>query len=242
MEVSEDIQRELVYGLNAQLLACSPELPSGRQVAERLLAILRDEAPRFHEPHLVQAWADDAGGIEVLSDELADALDLILEELEDEEEPFTAHQLLTLLAQEPFWTLTWGASGGQSHVPLRPVAEAAVVLPLPLRAELVRVLDQLELALFELHTDQRSVHDRLDDALVDGLVAASVRTMRQLGRARKIEDLTRSLPRLGELLGRLQRWKLGVGFDASPDDDDGEWTMRVLERVYGIEWIPEKKP
>lgn len=242
MDASEDILRELVYGLNALLLAHHPELPDGEVAAKALLGILRDEGPRFHEPRIVEAWEEESGYFEELEFSLGETLDLVLEELSDQEEAFSAQRILELLAEEPFWTIDWGASGGQSHVPIRPPTATSLPLPLSLRRPIVAMLDQLELAVFELHTDQRSVHDRLDEGLLMGLVSATVRNLRQLARVKRIDDLPAVLVEVGPIdlgtaIAVVQRWKLAVGFDPHPDEDNGEWTMRVLERLYRIDWF-----
>ncbi len=244
MEVSEDIRRELVYGLNALLLERLPGVPRGAEVASRLVSIVREEGPRFHEPTLLEDWQRKSGLDEDLEDALAEALHLVLEELADQEDPFSARQLLELLAQEPFWTIKWGFSGGQDHVPIRAPQERSVPLPLSFRAPIVAMIDQLEAALYALYTDQRSVHDRLEDHVIADLVAATVRNIGELGRARKVPDLpglvaSNAPTSLAQALFAIQEWKLTVDFDADPDDDDGEWTMRVLERLYRIDWFLE---
>ncbi len=245
MDVSEDLRRELVYGLNGVVLRAHPDRPDAATFTRALFEVLRLEGPRFHEPDLVGAWAEAAGEdpeeLELLVEE---TVATILDELEDHEEPWSAHRVLDLLAEEPFWKLEWGLPGGV--VPTPPRRVEGLALPLQLRPALVSILDQMELVLFEVNQDQRSVHDRLPQRVVDRAVDQALDAMRRLGNPRKgvpkdlPEALVRTGPRLPDLrtaLRVIQRWKLSVDFDASPDDDDGEWTMRVLERLYGLEWV-----
>ena len=247
MEVSEDIQRELVYGLNALLLKCHPQVPDAATLTDTLWSVMAQEGPRFHEPDLVAAWAEEVGAEpDELRESVEEAVGTIVEELQDDEEPWSAHRLLDLLAKEPFWRLTWGGSGGTVPTGFRPTA--GLPLPLPLRPALVAVFNQLELRLFEAHQNQRSVHDRLPQRIVDEALDDAVSAVAGLGRAHAkkgaprdlAEALVKQTPRLPGLrkaLEVIQRWKLSVEFDAGPDDDDGEWTMRVLERLYGLEWV-----
>ena len=247
VEVSEDIQRELVYGLNALLLRSHPQVPSAATFTEALVGVMQREGPRFHEPDLVGAWARDAGTErDELVEELEEAVGTILDELEDDEEPWSAHRVLDLLAEERFWTLHWGGSGGS--VPAAPRRSTGLALPLTLRPALVAVLNQLELTLFEANQDQRSVHDRLDPRIVDQALDAAIDGFAKVGRSHQRKGAPRDLPEalvrtgpqlpgLREALAVVQRWKLSVEFDAAPDDDDGEWTLRVLERLYGLEWV-----
>ncbi len=251
MEVSEDIQRELIYGLNAVLLQAHPRVPDAAAFTHALQGLMRTEGPRFHEPDLWGVWAAEAGHEpEELREVVEEAVEVILEELEDDEEPWSAHRVLDLLAEERFWTLRWGGSGGALPVP--PRRAEGLPLPLPLRPALVSVFDQLEVQLYEAHQDQRSVHDQLPQALVDQVLSAAIDAVERLGRAHARRGAPRDLPHalvlareeaserrppLRTALEIIQRWKLSVQFDAAPDEDDGEWTMRVLERLYRLEWV-----
>jgi hypothetical protein len=259
MDVSEHLQRELVYSLNAVLLRHLPPDPRSDVVRETealsealsdaLVAVMRREGVRVHEPDLLARWAEAAGtDADDLVFQLQDATAVITDELEDDEEPWSAHRLLDLLAREPFWALNWTAPGEQVAVPLR-VAQG-IPLPLKMRAGMVRILDAMELTLFEANQDQRSVHDGVSTALFESAIDTAMAAIGVLGRsfARRggPPDLptalvrasdVRDLPSLRTALASIQRWKLSVWFDAAPDDDDGEWTMRVLERLYTIEWV-----
>ena len=180
--------------------------------------------------------------------QLEDATAVITDELEDDEEPWSAHRLLDLLARESFWTLQWAAPGERVAAPVRTVS--GIPLPLKMRRGLVRILDTMELTLFEAKQDQRSVHDAVASDLFEATLDDAMAAIAVLGRsfARKggppdlPTALVRSsdvakLPPLRTALAIIQEWKLSVLFDAAPDEDDGEWTMRVLERLYTIEWV-----
>lgn len=245
MDVSEDIQRELIYRLNAELLRHVGPVADAAAITDALLRGMNEEGPRFHEPDLVADWARAVGtDVDELRFELEDTMQTILEELEDEE-PWSAHRILDLLAEERFWCISWGASGGALTVSPRPSIGAA--LPLPIRPALVAILDQLELTLFEASQDHRSVHDELDPRVVSRALDQAITAIRQVGRSRGTDRVQAELPEalvlasagpdLRRALATIQRWKLAVTFDAAPDDDDGEWTLRVLERLYGIEWV-----
>ena len=260
MDVSNHLQRELIYSLNAVLLRYPPprdprfDAPRDTEalasaLSDTLIAVVRREAARVHEPDLLARWAEAAGtDPDDLVLQLEDATAVITDELEDDEEPWSAHRLLDLLAHEAFWSLTWSAPGERVPIPSRVVQ--GIPLPLKMRPGLVRILDTLELTLFEAHQDQRSVHDAIDDALFrrsleDALAAIRV-LARSFSRHGAPEDLPTALVRAAEAQGvpsfstalaSIQRWKLSVWFDASPDEDDGEWTLRVLERLYTIEWV-----
>jgi hypothetical protein len=177
--------------------------------------------------------------------ELEEVVASVVEELEDAEEPWSAHRVLTLLEEEPLWCIRWGLPGGELPAPIR--RAGGVVLPLDLRPALVAVLDELELRLFDAHQDQRSVHDRLAQGVVEGVVDTALRVLRDLGTERRsgphLSALIRppSGPALRAVLVTIQHWKLSVVFDASPDQDEGEWTLRVLERLYGIEWSKQRR-
>lgn len=255
MDVSEHLQRELLYGLNATLLRMPRFSPGAsrdvdtlaRELTRTLWTIVRREGPRVHEPALLEQWAESAVmDTEELALAIEDALWVVLEELEDAEEPYSAHRVLDLLAEEPFWTLRWTAG-----VPLLPTPldrARGLALPLAMRASLVGIFNTFELAIFELKQDQRSVHDPLPvrdlDTALDTAMRAVRSLVRQFHRKGAPEDLSEALMRTGtalpslrSALERIQLWKWSVDFDASPDDDDGEWTLRVLERLYPLEWV-----
>ena len=249
MDVSEDVKRELVYGLNALLLRSHPDVPGPREFTTALLSVMHNEGPRFHEPQLVQTWAEDVGSdIEELEIQLEEAVGTILEELQDEEEPWSAHRVLDLLAEENFWRLSWGGSGGS--VPAAPRGARGLALPLPLRPAMVAILNQLELTLFEANQNQRSVHDQLPARVVEPALDHALEMLAKLSRTHRRQgapsDISEALvqvgprvPPLRSALRVIQRWKLSVEFDASPDEDDGEWTLRVIERLYRLEWIAQ---
>lgn len=242
MDVSEDLQRELHYGLNAALLRGKPR---AAELAEVMIGILADEGPRHHEPDLLQDWADEAViEREELEFELEQVLDQVLEELDDEEDPWSAHRILELLAEEPFWVLTWGLPG--ATLPARIHQARGVALPIAMRPHLKRILDAFELVLFEAQQDQRSVHDPVPRKVVEAALDETMEAIAVLARmfaarehvpiANTLVRTSGKLPSLRDALARIQRWKLSPTFDASPDEDDGEWTLRVLERLYALEW------
>jgi len=243
MDVSEHLRRELIYELNAALLR-GHTTPS--QLTDAFVATVEREGPRFHEPDLMAAWAEHtASDADELRDELESAIALVTEELDDDDAPWSAHRLLDLLEEEPFWTLTWGAAGDPLPAPIRPAQSAP--LPLALRVSLVGLLDRFEVRIHDLQQDQRSVHDpvpakelerALDDLLHD--VDRLADQFRKKEGVHLTEALARpgaSLPSLRRAVRTIQGWKTAVDFDAAPDDDDGEWTMRVLERLYRLAWV-----
>lgn len=237
MDVSEHLLRELTYGLNAALLRLGGAHDADA-LATVLLAILDREGPRHHEPDLVARWAEQAGlERDELHEQLGEAIEIVSEELDDEEVPWSAHRLLELLASEPFWTLRFDLPG--EPLPVELERARGLALPLKLRPAIVAVLDAMELALFEAQQAQRSVHDTIPERVFRRVLAEGLAALEGLER-RRGAALVRTdgrLPSLAAALETIQRWKLAVGFDASPDDDDGEWTLRVLERLYGIEWV-----
>jgi hypothetical protein len=240
MVIALALRQELVYHLNALLLR-RPH-PSGATLASTFVAVFEQEGRRHHEPALVADWGEAVGlDRDELLFELEDVLDTVVAELDDDEEPWSAHRLIDLLAEEPLWPFTWGATGTELRVPPRPAR--GLPLPIVLRPALVAILDALELRLFERNQEQRSVHDGLPAStiaqVVDAALAAigELREDRRDGRMAALVRARSDRPTLREALIRIQRWKLSVTFDASPDDDDGEWTLRVLERLYGIEWV-----
>jgi hypothetical protein len=250
MDVSEHLQRELVYHLNAALLRPRPLDAAG--LTETFVATLQREGPRFHEPDLLDAWAEAAGtDPQSLVEALEEAIDLILEELDDQEGAWSAHRVLDLLAEEPFWVLSWGLPGEDGPRP--PLAPArGVPLPFHARPVMVAILDRLELRLFEAQQSQRSVEDALPEAFIEEALDEAMVALHRLGGGRSGKRsaplpaaLARSealVPSLRDALLTIQHWKLAVAFDAAPDDDDGEWTLRVLERLYGIEWVAQRGP
>ena len=242
MDVSEDLQRELHYGLNAALLRGKPR---AADLAKVMIGILADEGPRHHEPDLLQDWADEAViEREELEFELEQVLEQVLEELEDEEDPWSAHRILELLAEEPFWVLTWGLPG--ATLPARLHQARGVALPIVMRPGLKPILDTFEVVLFRAQQDQRSVHDPVPRKVVEAALDDTMEAIEILVRhfakdspepvATTLVRAGGTLPSLREALARIQRWKLSPTFDASPDEDDGEWTLRVLERLYALEW------
>ncbi len=245
MDVSEHLQRELTYQLNAALLRTRGEL-SASQVTQTMVDVIRTHGPAFHEPDLMGAWSRE---LDVESDELEleieQAVEIILEELRDDEAPWSAHRVLDLLAQEPFWVLEWGAPGEPLPAPLLP--GGGLPLPLALRGPMLTILDALELRLFNAYQDQRSVHDELPPGLMEEALDEAMEGFRALGErySRRGEPSrldfalqpSAHLPPLREALHTIQRWKLTVEFEAAPDDDDGEWTLRVIERLYGLVWM-----
>lgn len=239
IEVSEDLQRELVYQANARLLR--RPLPSAAELASLIVDVLEHEGPRHHEPDLLTTWAEAAVvEVEELVFELESALDAILEELDDDDEPWSAHRVLTLLEEEPLWCIRWGLPG--SHVPVPVRSPRGLPLPIELRAGMVAILDALELYLFQAYQAQRSVHDRLPDTTIERAVDLALDALRELRTERRTAPLgpllrPSGLPSWRTALIRIQRWKLSVAFDATPDDDDGEWALRILERLYSIEWV-----
>lgn len=245
IDVSDDLRRELVYTLNAELLRGAPDLDAAHLTAV-FLRVLREDGPRHHEPDLVGTWATAAGtDPEDLELSLESALEVILDELADDEAAWSAHRLLDLLAEEPFWRLHWGLPG-EPPPPLPPTAPRGVALPLPLRTHLVRILDRLELRLHQANQELRSVHDVVPDRVFDAAITDAMDAVRSLARQRAEQGgdhmrhaLTRDrqAPTLQTALRIIQRWKLAVDFDASPAPDDGEWTMRVLDRLYRLEWV-----
>ena len=252
MDVSDHLQRELTYRLNAQLLRDRGADPAA--LTRVLTRTLHDEGPRYHEPHLLRTWIAEAGlhDLDELEEVLESAIEAIADELDDEEEPWSAHKLLDLLAEEAFWTLSWGLPG-ESLPP--PVTRArGVPVPLAMRRRLVRILDALEIRLHEAKQAQRSVHDPLPDGLVERSLDLATRRIDALAEAFRdpsapgsgleaaLVRLGSPLPELRDALATIQTWKLAVDFDAAPDDDDGEWTLRVLERLYGIEWVDLPHP
>jgi hypothetical protein len=245
MDVSEHLRRELIYELNAALLRGET---SPAALATAFVETAEREGPRFHEPDLMGAWAEAvATDPDELRDDLEDTIALVIEELDDDEAPWSAHRLLDLLAEEPFWCITWGIPGDPLPAPVRAARSAA--LPLALRVSLVRLLDHFELRIHELQQDQRSVHDpvpprelerALDELLHDvDLLAEQFRKKDgvQLHGALALGGAGKGLPSLRSALRTIQGWKTSVEFDASPDDDDGEWTLRVLERLYRLAWV-----
>jgi hypothetical protein len=103
------------------------------------------------------------------------------------------------------------------------------------------------LDVYELLQEQRSVHDpipprELRRALDD--FEQEVELLSEPFRRNEGVDLSTALahggqrlPSLRRAVEQIQRWKTAVGFDPHPDDDDGEWTMRVLERLYRLAWV-----
>lgn len=247
MDVSEHLQRELIYHLNAELLRSG--LPADAGALTRVLVQTMDRhGPRFHEPDLLGSWAEQVGtDTEDLIEALEDTMAVLVEELEDDEALWSAHRLLDLLAEEAFWALSWGLPG--EDLPPPPLAPAlGTPLPLALRSGLLRVINTLELTLHESRQAQRSVHDPVPEALIEEALDMAMETLRRMvqtlvGQGIEVEASEalqlhhRSLPDLREALGTIQGWKLAVEFDASPDEDDGEWTLRILERLYGLQWV-----
>ncbi|MEZ4316320.1 MAG: hypothetical protein R3F61_02400 [Myxococcota bacterium] len=256
--MSEHLLRECLYGLNAELLRARP---GDEGLAQRLVAALVDrierEGPRFHEPTLMADWAEAAAlEPEELRFELEQAFEMVIEELDDDEEPWSAHRLLELAAEEPFWVLRWSQPGEGLPSPTRPVR--GVPVPLSLRPRLVRILDELEITLFDARQALRSVHDAVPESTVSAALDRAIDAISRLSDGSSSPDARGPSPRpsgaprdplrallrpgdagtsLRTALRTIQRWKLSVHFDASPDDDDGEWTLRVLERLYEIEWV-----
>jgi len=243
MDVSDHLRRELIYELNAALLR-GETTPSA--LATAFVQTANREGPRFHEPDLLASWAEEAGtDPDELRDELEDTIALVVEELDDDETPWSAHRLLDLLAEEPFWCIDWGIPGAPLPARVRPARSAP--LPLLLRVHLVGLFDRFELRVHQLYLEQRSVHDpvprkdlerALDDLLYD--VDRLVDTFRKTDGMHLYDALALAgpdLPSLRTVLRTIQAWKTTVAFDASPDDDDGEWTMRVIERLYRLAWV-----
>ena len=244
LHAPEDILRELTYGLNALLLAAYPEIPSGTEVAVQMLHILSGAAARLGAPALLAAWREaTAGDLDALT---RDALVLIMEELSDQEDPFTAIDSLRLLQKEPFWLWVWDPH--PAHEDLSPLAVEALpavgsTLPLGLRPMIVDAVHEMEVELHSLHVQQRSLYDQLDEDVFTTAIHGALGRIQAAGRAARIRALPRSLSEnarvpltLAAALREVQRWKLAPGFDPSPDEDDGEWTVRVLERLYRISW------
>lgn len=236
MDVSEHLFRELTYSLNAALLRVGHD-PG--ELTRVLLQILDREGPRHHEPELRERWAAAAEvTVHELEELLEEAVEQVVEELEDAEEPWSAHRLLDLLAEEPFWVLRFEAAA--DPLPIAPDRPRGVALPLAWRPRLVAILDQLELTLFEANQDLRSVHDELPAALLERALDQAMQAIAALEQShtgRAPSRTTTRLPTLRQALATIQRWKLSVEYDPGPDEDDGEWTLRVLERLYQLEWV-----
>lgn len=244
LHAPEDILRELTYGLNACLLASCPEVPSGTEVAAQMMHILSGAAARLGAPALLAAWREaTAGDLDTLTQ---DALVLIMEELSDQEDPFTAIDILRLLQKEPFWLWVWDPH--PAHEDLSPMAVEAIsvigsTLPLGLRPMIVDAVHEMEVELHNQHVQQRSLYDQLDESIFTSAIHSALERIRVAGQAARIRALPRRLSEnagvplmLGAALREVQRWKLAPGFDPYPDEDDGEWTVRVLERLYRISW------
>jgi len=250
MDVSEHLQRELTYHLNAALLRGQGDVDPDA-LTQVLIDTVRVHGPRFHEPDLIGAWAEQAGlEPDELIEALQDTLPVLVDELEDDEALWSAHRLLELLAEESYWVLSWGLPG--EDLPPPPLAPAlGTPLPLILRPGLVHIINTLELTLHESRQAQRSVHDPVPEDLIEHALDQAMATLRRLvqslvGQGVQVEvghalqHHRTELPDLRSALRTLQGWKLAVEFDASPDDDDGEWTLRVLERLYGLQWVVER--
>jgi hypothetical protein len=107
----------------------------------------------------------------------------------------------------------------------------------------VDAIQRAEVMIHELHHEQRSLYDRLDDEVVADCLEIVVEHLREVGRRLRLPDLLSLLPRqaaqtlsVPDALAIIQRWKLVPGFDPDPDEDNGEWTLRLLERYYNISW------
>jgi hypothetical protein len=242
LDVSHHLHRELVYELNAALLR---GVHDGPGLADVFVATVQREGPRFHEPDLMASWAEAIGCEEdELHDELVAAMELVVEELDDDEAPWSAHRLLELLEAEPFWALAWGEPGDPLPAAVGPAHSAP--LPFALRVGRVGILDRLELRVHDLLQDQRSVHDPVPPKELRRAMNDFEREVERLAeqfRRNEGVDLGtalvhggQKLPSLRRAVERIQGWKTAVGFDPHPDDDDGEWTMRVLERLYRLAW------
>ena len=244
MQAPQDILRELTYGLNAFLLAVSPEIPSGKAVAAQMRRVLSGAGARLGAPALLEAWREATEGD--LDSLTRDALMLIMEELSDQEDPFTASDILRLLQREPFWLWDWDPH--PAHEDLSPLAVEAIspvgsTLPIGLRPMIVGTIHAMEVELHSLHVQQRSLYDQLDEAVFTEAIASAVDQIRAAGQTARMRALPRQLADnarvalgLPAALRAVQRWKLAPGFDPAPDEDDGEWTVRVLERLYQISW------
>ncbi|MEL6349022.1 MAG: hypothetical protein AAFV53_38310 [Myxococcota bacterium] len=241
----EDILRELIYGINVLFLESLPEVPSGPRVTERMFFVLRVEGPRLGAPGLLYAWRDAVG--EQLFSLIAETIDLIMEELLDQEDPFSAVDILRLLQLEPFWMWTWDPYAdpeGLARADIQPLTRRGTTLPLALRPRIVRILQRMEVDLFDLYQEQRSLYDQLESDVVQQHISAAVARIRALGQAGHVADLPDVMRRnagqhiaMGDALTEVQRWKLVPEFDPGPDEDDGEWTWRILERLYLVSWV-----
>jgi len=244
LHAPQDILRELIYGLNALLLDAHPRPPDGPTVAQTMRRIVDVSGARFGAPALLAAWRDQVDGLDAQMD---DALVLIMEELDDQEDPYSAGDVLRLLQLEPFWRWAWDPypdPEGLRPVSFEQIEARGVSLPLGLRPMLVEAIHSMEIDLFDLHSAQRSLYDQLDEEVFDEHITLAVERVIAAGQAARIPDLPHELQQragsarpLGEALRLVQGWKLAPRFDASPDEDDGEWTMRVLERLYRISWV-----
>lgn len=248
MDVSEHLQRELTYRWNAALLKAPHGIDAETLTAE-LLRTAREEGPRYHEPDLLGAWAEEAGLDEdELIELIEEALDHILAELDDDEEPWSAHRLIELLEEESFWALSWGLPG-EAPPPPPPRPATGTALPLSLRVPLLEILDEVEVTVRASRLHQRSVHDDVPDRLLRGALDRMEDRLHRLARVAEASPstaddvevaLTRprpGLPTLREAVATILRWKGAVDFDATPDDDDAEWTLRVIERLYQLSWV-----
>ena len=229
LRAPEDLLRELIYGLNVLLLEVSPALPSGALVTARLLQLIETGGHHLGAPALLQAWEEQVGP--TLRSQIAAALDLILEELADQEDPFSGGDILRLLQLEPFWRWKWVEDPDEGDVPqahlldVLPAEAQGTVLPLVARPGLVDAIQRAEVALYDLHHEQRSLYDRLDDEVVEACLAEVVEALRALGRRLRVPSLPELLPQhadrtlsLLEALAIIQRWKLAPEFDAAPDE------------------------
>lgn len=245
LHAPEDILRELIYGLNALLLSEHPHPPPGAAVTQRMFDILAVEGARLGAPALLTAWREEVDGdLDAL---LQEALVLIMEELDDQEDPYSASDILRLLQLEPFWRWAWDPwpdDEGLRTLSVEPLASVGSTLPLGLRPMLVDAIHQMEVGLYDAHHEQRSLYDQLDEDVFEAHIAEAVDRMDRAARSARIAGLTARLQASADAplsvaaaLRRIQGWKLAPGFDPSPDDDDGEWTLRILERLYRISWI-----
>jgi hypothetical protein len=244
LNAPDDILRELIYGLNAALLEAHPRPLSGAAVASCLQALINTTGVRLGAVALLGAWREQVeGDLDVL---LREALELIMEELDDQEDPYSASDILALLQQEPFWVWRWDPYPdfeGLTPLGIEALDARGTELPLLLRPRLVAAIHQMEIDLYDLHHAQRSLYDTLDEEVFLEHIELAVDRIEGVGRAAHIAKLPERLQRgvgsvrpVGEALRLVQGWKLSPGFDPSPDDDDGEWTLRILERLYRISW------
>ena len=85
---------------------------------------------------------------------LEEALELIMEELSYQEDPYSAGDILRLLQLEPFWRWAWDPWPDPEALRpqrLEPIAATGTTLPLGLRPLLVDTVHRMEVELLARH-------------------------------------------------------------------------------------------